>query len=56
MRQSIAGKDMNMEAEESGIYSVGSRYHPMTGEDTAGSEDLVCGVVNCRVCEFATAL
>jgi hypothetical protein len=23
-----------------------------TGEDTAGWEDAVCAVVNCRVCEF----
>jgi hypothetical protein len=27
-----------------------------TGEDTADWEDLVRAVVNCRVCELATAL
>jgi hypothetical protein len=27
-----------------------------TGEDTADLEDLVCAVVNCRVCKLATVL
>jgi hypothetical protein len=43
MGQSPVGKSVSLEAEG-------------TGEDTADWEDSVRAVVNCRVCELATAL
>jgi hypothetical protein len=51
VRQSPAGKDVSMEAED----IVGICYQGTTGEDTADWEDLVHAVVNCRVCELAIA-
>jgi hypothetical protein len=36
--------------------AAGSRYQATTGEDTADWEDLVCAVLNCRMCEWAIAL
>jgi hypothetical protein len=47
-----AGKNVSMEAED----IVGIHHQAMTGEDTADSEDSVCAVVNCRVCELAIAI
>jgi hypothetical protein len=52
MRQSPAGKNMSLEAED----IVEIRHQATTGEDTADWEDLVRAVVNCRVCELAIAL
>lgn len=49
MRQPAADKDVN-------AYSFRSRYQATTGEHTAGLEDLVCDVVNCRAREFVTTL
>jgi hypothetical protein len=34
----------------------GASYQATTSEDTAGWEDLVCAVVNCRAHELAIAL
>jgi hypothetical protein len=31
-------------------------HQAMTGKDTADREDLVCSVVNCRVCELVIVL
>jgi hypothetical protein len=40
-----------------GTSAFGSRYQATTGEDTAEqTEELVCAVVNYRVCELAIAL
>jgi hypothetical protein len=36
--------------------AVRSCYQATTGEVTADREDLVCAVVNCRVCELVMAL
>jgi hypothetical protein len=41
-----------MKAED----GVQSRYHDTTGEYTAGQEDFVRAVLNCRACELLTAL
>jgi hypothetical protein len=38
-----------------GTSAIGSRYWT-TGEDTADWEELVCAVVNCRVCELVISL
>jgi hypothetical protein len=50
--QSQAGGNVSTEAE--GI--VVNRHQATTGGDTAGLEDLVRAVVNCRVCELVIAL
>jgi hypothetical protein len=50
--QSPAGKYASTEAEN----IVGIRHQATTGEDTADWEGLVCVVVNCWVCELATAI
>jgi hypothetical protein len=54
VRQSPASKNVNKEAEEAtALEAVTGRQ---TGKDTAGWEDLVRAVVNCRVCELALAV
>jgi hypothetical protein len=52
MGQSPAGKNLSTEAED----TVGICRLATTGEDTANWDDLVRAVVNCSVCELATAL
>jgi hypothetical protein len=44
------------EHESSVIYSVGSRSRATPSKDEANGEDLICAVVNFRVCELAITL
>jgi hypothetical protein len=39
-----------------GTSAVGSRCPTTTGEDTANRKDLLCAVVNCKVCELARVI
>jgi hypothetical protein len=39
-----------------GIYSKGSHYQAMTGEDKADWENLVSAVANCKVCKLVKLL
>jgi hypothetical protein len=50
------GTEIAREPRVRGTSAVGSRYQITTGEDTADWKVLVRAVVNCRVCELATAL
>jgi hypothetical protein len=53
VRRTVAGKDLNAEAEES--TSLGAVIKQRLVK-TADKEDLMLTVVNCGVCEFAIAL
>jgi hypothetical protein len=44
------------EFRERGTSAVESRYQATTGGNITECEDLVCAVVNCRVCELAIVL
>jgi hypothetical protein len=50
--QSPAGRNVSTDAEN----TYGNRLQETTDEDTAGREDLLHAVVNCRVCELAIEL
>jgi hypothetical protein len=47
-----AGRNLSTDAED----SDGNRHQATTDEDTAGREDLLRAVVNCRVCKLDIAL
>jgi hypothetical protein len=47
-----AGKNVSTEADN----FAGVCHQATAGEDTAGWEELVRALVNCKVCEFAIAL
>jgi hypothetical protein len=52
VEQSPAGKNVSTEAED----IVGIRQQATTGKGTTLREDLVCAIVNCRVCGLPIAL
>jgi hypothetical protein len=52
MRQSVAGKDVKMEVEESAALGALTRQQPVK----TNREDLLRAVMNCRMLEFAIAV
>jgi hypothetical protein len=54
VRQSVAGTDMSMKAEESLL--LGTTTKQWACENTAAWEALVCAIVICIVCELVIML